>query len=93
MEAWYEGQVQQAVMTALQRNDKTGKSKIPRLKVRVWIDNIGHVARVKLSGSTNDTTLDQSIDSVLASVVMSDSPPKDMTMQPISMYINATRPN
>ncbi len=84
--------MQSAVQDAIENNAKTKTSAIPGLTVRIWLDKLGRVTRVKLIGSTGNPALDDALKTeVLANLVMPEAPPDDMKM-PINMKIIENRP-
>jgi TonB family protein len=88
---YYAGQVKSRILDALRSNKKT-RSAVMDVQVRVWLDDTGHVAKVSLSKSTGDPSVDQAIKSeVLSEISMSEPPPQGMPM-PIVMHFSAKRP-
>ncbi len=57
---WYAGQVQRRVADALRNNSKTREASLS-VKVRVWTDASGRIARAELAGSTGDPSLDETL--------------------------------
>jgi len=89
---WYAGEVQARIAEALRQNDKTKDAKL-RVKIRIWSDSSGRITRAELSGSSGDTTIDDSIkNDVLVGLQLQEPPPQDMPM-PIVLRVTEQRAN
>jgi protein TonB len=88
---WYAGQVQRRIADALRNNRSTREASLS-IRVRVWTDASGRIARAELAGSTGDPSLDETIRSqVLTGLQLSEGPPDGMPM-PILLRLTARRP-
>jgi TonB family protein len=88
---WYAAPLQNLIQGILSRNGLTNKAKFENV-VRIWVDGSGRVTRVKLNGTTGDTSVDQAIVETLNKLQLTQSPPAEMPM-PIVMRLSARRPN
>jgi outer membrane biosynthesis protein TonB len=89
---WYASEVVSRVTSALQDNEKTRDARL-KMRVRIWSDANGRIARVELSGSSGDPAVDAAIkNEVLTGLQLQEPPPADMPM-PIVMQIDEQRPN
>ncbi len=87
--AWYTNRLKDAVTEKLSSDPKIG-AKSYSISVRVWIDANGRI-KIKLTTSTGDHQLDQSIEADLGSIPqLSDAPPLEMP-QPVSLKIVSRR--
>jgi protein TonB len=88
---WYAGQVQRRIADALRNNSKTREASLS-VKVRVWTDASGRIARAELAESTGDSSLDETLRSqILTGLQLSEGPPEGMPM-PILLRLTARRP-
>jgi TonB family protein len=85
---WYAGEVQSAISNALRSNGKTRTASLS-VKARIWADSSGRITRAQISGSTGNRALD---DALLTGLQLQNPPPQDMPM-PITLRINARKPN
>lgn len=89
---WYAREVVGAFGDALRANSLT-RDAVFNIRVRIWLDQSGHVTRVHLADSTGNPNVDAALrDQILVSVRLPDPPPDGMPM-PIVARLTATRPN
>ena len=89
---WYATQVQSRVQQAIVGNRATGYSNL-RADVKIWTDSSGRITRATIASSTGNPTLDAALrDQVLTGLQLSEPPPEGMPM-PITLRVNARRPN
>ena len=89
---WYAGKVQSKVADALRSNRKTRSANLS-VPVKIWPDSTGRVTRATLAGTTGDAGLDAALkNEVLNGLQLPEPPPAGMPL-PITLRINAKRPN
>jgi outer membrane biosynthesis protein TonB len=89
---WYAGKVQSSISDALRGNNQT-RSAIMSIQVKIWANEAGVVTKAQLVGSTGNPTLDTTLrNEVLSGLRLSEPPPSGMPM-PITLRINARKPN
>ena len=89
---WYAGQVQNRIADALRKNAHTSSATM-NIQVKVWPDSTGRIGRAQLVGSTGDRVMDDAIkNEVLTGLQLQEPPPADMPV-PITLRLNARRPN
>lgn len=89
---WYARQIQEAIADAL-RHDESTRDAAFNIRVRVWLDEVGRVTRVKLVDSTGNPALDATLrERALVGRQMRDPRPDQMPM-PITIRLTLTRPN
>jgi periplasmic protein TonB len=84
--AWYTNRVKDAILDKLSTDMRIHAKKFS-VSLRLWVGSDGSIKRVKLSSTTGNSTLDQTIESDLGSLArLSEGPPVDMP-QPITVEI------
>lgn len=88
---WYASEVQNRVADALRSNPRTRRATM-NVVIRIWPDSSGRVTKVRLSKTTGNPELDNTLQNdILNGLQLSDPPPADMPL-PIVMRISAQRP-
>lgn len=90
---WYAEQLKTRISEVLKNNPRTKKASIRSIDIRIWADPAtGKIQRASLVSSTGDSSLDSAIIEALQGAQLQQPPPDGMPM-PITLRVNARRPN